>query len=59
MRDEGEAYAAALEAADVPVELVRYDGMVHGFIDMGPASPGAAAALDDLIARTKDLFERI
>ena len=50
LRDEGEAYAAALDEAGVEVEVRRFDGMIHGFFDMGAFSPGAQAAVDETCA---------
>ncbi|WP_210582742.1 alpha/beta hydrolase [Streptomyces sp. GESEQ-4] len=38
LRDEGEAYAAKLRAAGVPVTTVRYDGMTHDFMMLNPLS---------------------
>ncbi len=32
LRDEGEAYAAKLRSAGVPITTVRYDGVVHDFM---------------------------
>ena len=50
LRDEGEAYADALEAAGVPVVARRYDGMVHGFVSMPMLFPEA----DDAVAQIAD-----
>ena len=56
LRDEGEAYADALAQAGMAVDRVRFDGLVHGFIDMGIMSPAAAEALADVVARTRTLL---
>jgi acetyl esterase len=56
LRDEGEAYADALRTAGVPVDAVRYDGMVHGFFDMATLSQGARDATDDAVSRFRALL---
>jgi acetyl esterase len=48
LRDEGDAYAAALRGAGVPVTHVRADGMIHGFLQYAPFHAGAKAILDEI-----------
>jgi hypothetical protein len=42
LRDEGEAYAAKLRLAGVPVTTVRYDGVVHDFMLLNAMSEANA-----------------
>lgn len=56
LRDGGEAYAAALEAAGVPVVLRRYDSMIHGFVNMIGFSPACRAATVEIGEQTAGLL---
>jgi acetyl esterase len=56
LRDEGEAYGAALTAAGGRADVRRYAGMIHGFFDMGGVCPAAAAAIEEACARFGDLI---
>jgi hypothetical protein len=44
LRDEAELYAARLADSGVPTELVRFDGMVHGFFSLIGVVDAAAEA---------------
>ncbi len=46
LRDEGEAYADRLAAAGVPVDRIRYDGLIHAFWQMPAVFPQALDAAD-------------
>jgi len=56
LRDEGEAYAARLRDAGVPVTLTRYEGLFHGFIRMTRLLDKAKAALDEIAGSLKKAF---
>jgi len=43
LRDEGEAYAAKLRAAGIPVTATRYEGIIHDFVMLHPLAGTQAA----------------
>jgi len=47
LRDQGEAYARKLQSAGVPVELKRYDGMIHLFFNLGGVVDAGRTAIAD------------
>jgi len=57
LRDEGAAYAAALESAGVPVKHYPGEGLIHGYFGLGEASDAARAEAQRARAEFKSLLE--
>ena len=53
LRDEGEAYARLLAAAGVPVEMTRYPGFIHGFLNIVGVGRSNRAAVSEIAAKLK------
>jgi acetyl esterase len=56
LRDEAEAYAARLRAADVSTTLIRYDGMIHGFLRWAPVLDKARKAITQAAQELKSVI---
>jgi acetyl esterase len=56
LRDEGEAYAARLRDAGVPVLLRRFPGLIHGFINLTGVSGTSRDALVEAAGATRALL---
>jgi acetyl esterase len=56
LRDEGEAYARALQVAGVPVTLKRYDGMIHSFTALFPFIEGGRASIEYVASELRTAF---
>jgi acetyl esterase len=58
LRDEGEAYAAALREAGVPVELERWPGTIHGFFRWLAVAAPAREVVDRVGAALRGALAR-
>jgi acetyl esterase len=58
LRDEGAAYAAALEGAGVPARHYSGEGLIHGYFGLGEASEVARAEAQRARADFKALLNR-
>ena len=58
LRDEGEAYVDALQAAGVPTKRHQGAGLIHGYFGMGDASEAARLEAQRARADFKAMLER-
>jgi acetyl esterase len=56
LRDQGEAYGEKLRAASVPTEIIRADGIIHGFFGMHDFMPPGRRAWDASVSALRDAF---
>jgi acetyl esterase len=57
LRDEGERYAERMRAAGIPVQLIRYDGMIHGFFTMSAMIDRGRIAIQQSAAALRTAFK--
>ncbi len=57
LRDEAEDYAKELKAAGVPMGMIRYDGMIHGFMSLPGFLEEANSAIKTSAMALKSAFE--
>ncbi len=50
LHDEGRAYGEALQAAGVPVEILHFETLIHGFASMPGISQGSRRAVTEMAA---------
>jgi len=58
LRDEGDAYAAKLRAAGVPVEHLCVPSMVHGFMSMAGAVRESDKTLERIVRSLRTALRR-
>ena len=59
LRDEGEAYAAALKKAGVAADHSRYEGAIHGFFMFFAAFDVSRRSMDEASEWLKAQFARV
>ena len=57
LRDEGERYGERMRAAGIPVQLTRYNGMIHGFFAMGTVIDQGRMAIQQSAAAFRAAFQ--